>query len=108
MAELEWDKTILMKQAGDDERLAGELLALFRDSSALDLQKIKEGLAELDSAAVSEAAHSIKGSAVSLGIEGIGRIASRVEQFGREHDLEKAVGEFDDLEALLKEIDKQV
>lgn len=107
MAELDWDKAVLREQSGNDEELAEELLALFKDSSAADLQKIKEGLAHHDPAAVADAAHSIKGAAVSLGMKGVGRIASRVEQSGREKDLEKAAGGIDDLESLLKEVDKQ-
>ncbi|MFO7761723.1 MAG: Hpt domain-containing protein [Desulfobia sp.] len=105
MTALEWDKTVLLAQIDYDEELAEELLTLFRDSSASDLQKIKEGMADCDSVTVAEAAHSIKGSAASLGIEGVRKAAWAIELSGRQKDLQKAAKEIDELELLLKEID---
>jgi len=81
--ELEWDRVFALEQAADDEEMLAELLVLFRDSSASDLEKINSGLVAGDPAVVADAAHSIKGAAASLGIEGIRKIAAELEKQGR-------------------------
>ncbi|HIJ79711.1 MAG: Hpt domain-containing protein [Desulfobulbaceae bacterium] len=104
MVDLGWDRSFALEQSGDDEEILEELLDLFRDSSASDLAKIKNGVADRDSVAVADAAHSIKGAAASLGIEGIRRVATDMEKNGREGDLEKIPDLLVKLEALLVEV----
>jgi HPt (histidine-containing phosphotransfer) domain-containing protein len=87
MADLEWDRSFALEQAGDDEELLAELLVLFRDSSASDLGRINAGLAAGDAVAVADAAHSIKGASASLGVEGVRKIAAELEKNGRAGDL---------------------
>ena len=105
MADLQWDRNFALEQAGDDEEMLAELLVLFRDSSASDLAKIKAGNAAQDGIAVAEAAHSIKGAAASLGVEGIRRVAADLEMFGRSGDLSEAGGRIEELAVLLQEIE---
>ena len=87
MSDLKWDRTFAKEQSGDDPDLLVELLTLLSDSSRSDLQKIKDGLACGDSQAVADAAHSIKGAAASLGIEGLRDVAYDIEKKGRENRL---------------------
>lgn len=105
MTALEWDKTVIMTQTGDDLELAGEILTLFKDSAAADLQKIRDGLAARKPGAVAEAAHSIKGAAASLGIEGLCRVAYQVEEAGRQKDLQKVAEGIAELESLVREVE---
>lgn len=68
MADLKWDKAFALEQAADDEELLAELMDIFKDSSANDLNLIEEGLAEKNADKVCSAAHSIKGASASLGL----------------------------------------
>ncbi|MCK5230192.1 MAG: Hpt domain-containing protein [Desulfobulbaceae bacterium] len=104
MVDLQWDRGFALEQSGDDEELLAELLELFRDSGASDLEKIKQGMSAQDAEAVGDAAHSIKGAAASLGIEGIRAAAHGVEKAGRAADLDAAVKLVADLEAMMAQI----
>ena len=83
MIDLQWNKEFAEEQSGGDPELLAELLALFIDSSRSDLQKIRDGLAAGDGNAVADAAHSIKGAAASLGVEGLRHEAHAIEKQGR-------------------------
>jgi len=87
MNDLHWDKAFANEQAGEDPELLAELLGLLCESSKTDLQKIKDGMAAGDSQAVAEAAHSIKGAAASLGVEGLRVVAYDIEKKGRANQL---------------------
>jgi HPt (histidine-containing phosphotransfer) domain-containing protein len=88
MSDLKWDKAFANEQAGEDQELLAELLGLLLESSNSDLQKIKSGLAAGDAQTVSEAAHSIKGAAASLGVEGLRAAAHTIEKLGKENRLD--------------------
>lgn len=90
MADLDWDRSFALEQAGDDEEMLAELLVLFCDSSASDLARINDGLAVGDAVAVADAAHSIKGASASLGVEGVRKIVDELEKKGRASDLSQA------------------
>lgn len=87
MSDLQWDRAFAGEQAGDDPELLAELLGLLNESSKSDLEKITQGLAAGDAQAVADAAHSIKGAAASLGVEGLRVAAHAIEKLGRENRL---------------------
>ena len=89
MADLQWDKSFAFEQSGEDNELLAELLDLLLSSSLSDLDKIKSGLASDDGEAVADAAHSIKGAAASLGVEGLRLVAYDIEKKGRNGQLEE-------------------
>lgn len=107
MADLEWDRNFALEQSGDDEEMLAELLVLFRDSSASDLARINEGLAAGNPVKVADAAHSIKGAAASLGVEGVRKVAAELEKVGRLGDLSQGKELAGQLAALLKAFDEQ-
>ena len=90
MIDLEWNREFALEQAGEDEELLEELLALLRESSASDLEKIKSGKEQGDAVLMGEAAHSIKGAAASLGIGKLQEVAYGIEKAGRGNDLATA------------------
>jgi histidine phosphotransfer protein HptB len=90
MADLDWDRNFALEQAGDDEEILAELLVLFYDASISDLALINAGLAVQDAVAVADAAHSIKGAASSLGVEGVRKIVDELGKRGREGDFIRA------------------
>ena len=83
MIDLQWDRAFALEQAGDDTELLEELLTLLVDTSENDLEKIKMGMTAGDGDMVADAAHSIKGAAASLGIEGLRQAAYEFEKKGR-------------------------
>lgn len=87
MSDLLWNKAFAQEQSGDDPELLAELLTLLDDTSQEDLAKIKAGLAANDGDALADAAHSIKGAAASLGVEGLQKIAYDFEKKGRAGQL---------------------
>ena len=87
MADLQWNKAFAMEQTAGDEELLEELLVLFKDSSASDLELLRQAVANNDAAGVMRAAHSLKGAAASLGIEGIRQLAMVMEADGRNNSI---------------------
>lgn len=79
MGELKWNMDFALEQAAGDKELLDELIDIFRDSSASDFAKIIKAVREDDFKAAGAAAHSIKGAAASLGIEGIRELVSEIE-----------------------------
>ena len=104
MIALNWNKEFAMDQAADDVELLQELLEIFKDSLKSDIGLIVDGLAEKNSEKISGAAHSIKGAAASLGIEGINAVALLVEEDSRDGGFEVASDNIDNLQELLKQL----
>lgn len=101
MDELKWDKAFALEQAAEDQELLQELIDIFKDSSASDLAGLKQGINKGDAAMTMASAHSIKGAAASLGIEGIRDLAAAMEADCREGSLRLATERLPDLEHLL-------
>lgn len=107
MNKLKWDKNFALEQAADDADLLQELLEIFKDSCVKDYQAIEQGIKQKDAEMVCGAAHSIKGAAASLGIEGIRDVALEIESDSRSGSLlaaEKNIKELDELLKQLKEL----
>lgn len=104
MSLLKWDKEFALEQAAEDEELLNELLDIFKTSFQSDMQLIKDGVQSSDAKAVSNAAHSIKGAAASLGIEGITEVTRRIEDGGESGSVEEARSLMPQLELMLREI----
>ena len=83
MADLQWNKAFALDQAAGDEELLKELLGLFRTSSADDYTQLQRAVADGDAETVAHAAHSLKGAAATLGLEGIRWLASDMEEDGK-------------------------
>lgn len=73
---------------GGDEFL--ELIELFLETSASDLNQWQSGIDEGDGKKVMIAAHSIKGAAVNLGLVEIYEVAKKTEMEARENNLNGA------------------
>ena len=104
MVDLQWDRDFAFEQSGEDEELLAELLELFTDSAASDLEMIKQGISTQDAEAAGDAAHSIKGSAASLGVKGVSETAYEIEKAGRAGDLDAVSKLVGDLEAMVMQI----
>lgn len=87
MADLQWNKAFALEQTAGDEELLEELLALFQDSSTSDLELLRQAVAAGDAAGIVRAAHSLKGAAASLGIEGVRQVAAEMEADARQNSI---------------------
>jgi HPt (histidine-containing phosphotransfer) domain-containing protein len=75
-------------EMGVDEFL--ELIELFLETSASDLNQWQSGIDEKDGKKVMVAAHSIKGAATNLGLVEIYEVAEKAEMEARENNLNGA------------------
>lgn len=104
MADLQWNKAFALEQTAGDEELLAELLTLFRDSSVSDYAHLQEAVAASDAAGVVRAAHSLKGAAASLGIEGVRQLALIMENDGRNDSVAVARENLKDMGELLEQL----
>ena len=104
MADLLWNKAFALEQTGGDEELLEELLILFTDSSASDLELLRQAVAVGDAAGVVRAAHSLKGASASLGIEGIRQVSMLMEADGRNNSVTVARDNLATLTELLDQL----
>lgn len=104
MSGLRWDKAFALEQAADDVELLEELLDIFKDSFAADIDLIDKGIQTESAQQVSAAAHSIKGAAASLGLVGIYEISKIVEEDSRDGSLRIAKEKISLFKDLLEEI----
>ncbi len=104
MNALNWDKDFALEQAADDMELLLELLEIFKDSFKNDFEQIQHGIENGAPDQVSAAAHSIKGAAASLGIQGINDVVKVIEEDSRDGNLDVAREKLSHLEALMGEL----
>lgn len=104
MVSLQWNKEFALEQTADDQELLDELLILFRDSSAADFQQLQEATVTNDTEGILSSAHSIKGAAASLGIEGVRMVAMEIEEYAHGS---KASGSIEEKVAELNELLEQ-
>ncbi len=104
MADLRWNKDFALEQAADDTDLLQELIEIFKDSCTNDVNLIRTGILNTDAEQISSAAHSIKGAAASLGIEGIKDVVLEMEKDSRAGGVDVAKKLLVDLENLLVEL----
>lgn len=74
------DPSVLLAAAGDELDIALELLKMFFDLTKPEMDRLIEAAASGDANSVSEAAHKIVGSAVTLGLEGLAADLRDLEQ----------------------------
>ena len=88
----------LLDFCGDDLDLATQIGRSFLDYIPADLEELRTGLSQGDIAVVERKAHSLKGSAASVGGDALQAIAADLEQLIKAGDLEAARHRFLDLE----------
>jgi HPt (histidine-containing phosphotransfer) domain-containing protein len=84
------DYKALASNLGLEENEYFEMLDLFVEVSLSDINRLEAGLKEANSEGVLEAAHSIKGAAINLGLKEFADLAMAVEMKARDKDLDGA------------------
>ena len=85
---LNWD--YLNEISGGDSEFIAELLNDFLNSAPALLAQIEQAIARDDAAALTRAAHTLKGSARSIGAESLAEYALALEQLGKSGQLANA------------------
>jgi signal transduction histidine kinase/CheY-like chemotaxis protein/HPt (histidine-containing phosphotransfer) domain-containing protein len=93
----------LLDQSGDDVDLLRELGRTFIDVCPEHLAKIRAAIAAGDSQRVAAEAHTLKGSAVTLGAVEVVRSADALEQLAQERRLDAALALTGELEPLVRD-----
>ncbi len=105
---LRWNKAFALEQAADDEELLRELLGIFKESCGKDVETIEKAIVESNAVSACNSAHSIKGAAASLGMEGFREVAYEIENDSRGGSLSCAtqrVPELKNMLSLLHQLD---
>ena len=97
------DFNTLAQQLGLESDEFYMLVELFVEVSNADLDNLESGIKKEDTKQIVEAAHSIKGAAINLGIEEITDIAKDVEEKAREKNLD---GADEAVQIIRKELDR--
>ena len=85
-----------------------ELMRLFLETSASDLNQCQSGIDEGNSEKVINATHSIKGAAINLGLVEIYEVAKETEMEARDHTLGGATRGMRSLREKLDQIAKSL
>ncbi len=101
MSALLWNREFALEQTAGDEELLEELLLLFKDSSLQDFEQLCRAADSGDAQGIVAAAHSIKGAAASLGIEGVRLLALKMETAAREGSVDCALDKKEEMAGLL-------
>ncbi len=93
-----FDRAAVERQVGGDRALAVEIMQMFVEDCPQRIAAIRAALAQGDPAALSSAAHTLKGSASYLAAPLVVEAAARVERIGREAQMAEAPAAVADLE----------
>ena len=94
-----FDRQEALERVGGDEELLKEIAELFVEDAPELIEKLRGAVAAGDAAGVETAAHSLKGSVANFGAEEAVAAALRLEQMGREGQLDGAPDAMENLEA---------
>jgi PAS domain S-box-containing protein len=103
--EFSFDRVQLLERLQGNDELLGELVQLFIEDAPVQMTAIARAIAEHSPSELENAAHSLRGSAASLGANSLVAIAKKLELRGRNQNLEGAevdLGELNSEWAALK------
>ena len=109
-----FDPSHLLNELGEEWELLDEILGVFQESTASDLESLREAIASGNSDQTIRRAHKIKGAAANINAEGVRKAACDIEtavQTGSTQEatalMKNLVQEFDTLTQLLRDSDWQ-
>ena len=107
-----FDPSYLLNELGEEWELLEEILGIFQESTASDLESLREAIASDNSDQTIRQAHKIKGAAANINAEGVRKAASDIEMAARADNMDKIDDflkclsqEFETLTELLKQND---
>jgi len=94
-----FDLEKVLERVGGDLALVKEVAQVFLEDCPTAMSKIKEAIDDGDAEALERAAHSLKGSVGNFNAKGAFEAALKLENMGREKDLEDALAVYGSLES---------
>ena len=101
-----FDRDELLKTIDEDVGLCIEIIGVFREEAAALISVMDDAIANENSQQIARAAHSLKGSALTIAAGQVAGLAHLLEDMGGNHDLEMAKQVFVHLEAAYEELEK--
>lgn len=92
-----WDKDYLLTQVGGDQALVKQLLDMFLNDSPGDLEKLQLAISAKDIHGLVGLSHTLKGTALNLGLNQFAEIAAQIENNGKVGDISFAKDNFPNL-----------
>ncbi|MCG8473626.1 MAG: Hpt domain-containing protein [Desulfobacterales bacterium] len=85
-----------------------EIVEIFIETAAQDITKLREAITAQDFEALTEAAHSLKGSAGNLGFNEIYSLSKKIEENARVFSIDGLSETLVAIEAITQEIERAV
>jgi HPt (histidine-containing phosphotransfer) domain-containing protein len=85
-----FDRSDLLSRMMDNEELVKVVLDAFMTEASSLIQDIEQADTENDPAALTMAAHSLKGAAANISAKQLSDLSSKIELLSRDNDLETA------------------
>ena len=98
------DLKALGESLGLDEDEFIEIVEIFLESAATDIKRLEAAIIAKNSEALSEAAHSLKGSAGNLGFMEISKLSATIEDQARKDDISDLASSIPVLTSLIEGI----
>jgi CheY-like chemotaxis protein/HPt (histidine-containing phosphotransfer) domain-containing protein len=98
------DRSVLRSWLGDDAAAAGSLLQKFRDAAIESELQVADASRRSDLAALTAAAHRLKGAAAAVGATGVGQRASALEAAAKAGDWSRCRQELGPLAADIRRV----
>ncbi|MEW6666525.1 MAG: response regulator [Thermodesulfobacteriota bacterium] len=100
-----FDREKALEVVAGDMGLLKEIVGLFFEKAPAYMNQLKEGISNHDRPLVERIAHTLKGSAASLGALRTSQASYRLERMGKEDRLEEAMDALSELERELKTLE---
>ena len=98
------DLKALGESLGLDEDEFIEIVEIFLESAAVDIKRLEDAIIAKNSEALSEAAHSLKGSAGNLGFTEISTLSATLEKNAQQAEITDLASSIPTLTSLLENI----
>lgn len=102
------DLKALGESLGLDEDEFIEIVEIFLESAASDIKRLEDAIIAQNSEALSEAAHSLKGSAGNLGFTEISKLSASLEDKARKSEITDLASSIPTLSSLLETIKAKI
>jgi signal transduction histidine kinase/DNA-binding response OmpR family regulator len=93
-----WDPGKALERLDGDEQLLHEIVQIFLEESSCQLADLKRAVSEANAELLEKTAHRLKGELSYLGMPTVSLKANKLEQMGRECDLDHAAEVFTEFE----------
>jgi len=99
-----FDANELLERMGGDHELIAELLDLFREDAATQLEAMERAVTANDANGLFETGHALKGSAANFTAGRVVDLAFQLESLGRGGSTDGAAAIFDQLKIAVEEL----